>query len=545
MPHGHRAGVDGDASRAADADDAGFERAAARPLGAVADPDAEIAAARSISTLALGKAGIVDRVEGGALVAREIAAIERDRRAGAGLERKHIRHLFRRHEIAPANLGAIELKLVGDAVEQAFHREGAFRIAGAAHRHGGDLVGLDDTHVELKGRQHVGSGQRRRRVVGKVDALRRVGAFVVDQLAAHGEQAAVVVEGDLEVPILVTLLDSGEKVLAAVFDPLDRPSQQQARCRKRHLFGIHHEFGAEAAADVRRYDAKLVFVEAQHLHQKGAYLVGELRRRPQGKPIVVDVVGGDRAAPLDRVRAAAMLLEIDAGAMGCARECVGSVAIGLLELDQEIAGACAMGARRLRCERLPAVRDRRQRRVVDRNEGRGVLGDVARLRDHDRDGLPDKGHFVLGKNERGNIAREPRRAELQRQPLLREQRREIRKREHRVHAGVLPRGGGIDGADRGVGVRAAHECRLEHVGEGEIGDEAAVAREQRAVFKPLDGAADVFRFVHALPLRIVLTTPLTPATAAITAPPSSVVPWPTAVPWARAETGRRACRDSL
>jgi len=39
----------------------------------------------------------------------------------------------------------------------------------------------------------------------------------VDQLAAHGEQAAVVVEGDLEVPILVALLDSGEeKVLAAV-----------------------------------------------------------------------------------------------------------------------------------------------------------------------------------------------------------------------------------------------------------------------------------------------------------------------------------------
>src|SRR5439155_5345339 len=106
LPHGHRAGVDGDASRAADADDAGFERAAARPLGAVADPDAEIAAAGSISTLALGKAGIVDRVEGGALVAREIAAIERDRRAGAGLERKAIRHLFLRHEIMVSNLGS-------------------------------------------------------------------------------------------------------------------------------------------------------------------------------------------------------------------------------------------------------------------------------------------------------------------------------------------------------------------------------------------------------------------------------------------------------
>jgi len=77
----------------------------------------------------------------------------------------------------------------------------------------------------------------------------------VDQLAAHGEQAALVVERDLEVPVLVALLDRGEKVLAAVFDPLDWPPQQEARCRQRHLLRIHHEFGAEAAADVRRYHA--------------------------------------------------------------------------------------------------------------------------------------------------------------------------------------------------------------------------------------------------------------------------------------------------
>ena len=92
----------------------------------------------------------------------KVAAVEGDRRAGARLERRDIGHFFRRHEVTAAHICAVEVKLVGDAVEQAFHREGAFRIAGAAHRHGGDLVGLDDTHVELKGRQHVGSGQRRR-----------------------------------------------------------------------------------------------------------------------------------------------------------------------------------------------------------------------------------------------------------------------------------------------------------------------------------------------------------------------------------------------
>src|SRR6516225_2283256 len=131
LAHGHRPGVDGDAAGAADAHDARLERAAAGALDAVADADAEIAAALARATLALGKAGVIDRLERGALVAGKVAAVEGDRRAGARLERKHVGHLVRRHEIAAADLGAIETKLVGDAVEQALHGEGAFRIAGA------------------------------------------------------------------------------------------------------------------------------------------------------------------------------------------------------------------------------------------------------------------------------------------------------------------------------------------------------------------------------------------------------------------------------
>ena len=50
----------------------------------------------------------------------------------------------------------------------------------------------------------------------------------MDHLAAHAEEAAVVIEGDVEIPILVALLDRGEKMLAPVFDPFDRASQQQA-----------------------------------------------------------------------------------------------------------------------------------------------------------------------------------------------------------------------------------------------------------------------------------------------------------------------------
>ena len=261
----------------------------------------------------------------------------------------------------------------------------------------------------------------------------------MDHLAAHAEQAAVVVEGDLEIPILVALLDRGEEMLAPVLDPFDRPPQEQARRRERDLFRIHDELGAEAAADVGRDHAHLVLVEPQQHHQEGAHLVGELRRGPQRQPVLVDVVDRERAAAFDRMCAAAMLLEIDAGAMRRARERVGDVAVGLPELGQEIAGAGAMGERRARGERCRQSDTAGKRLVVDRDQRGGVLGDVARLRDHHRHRLADKGDLVLGKDERRDVGRQLRGAKLQRQPLLREQRRQIGEREHRMHAGILLR----------------------------------------------------------------------------------------------------------
>ena len=102
--------------------------------------------------------------------------------------------------------------------------------------------------------------------------------------------------------------------------------------------------------------------------------MGELRRRPERQPVLVGVVDGDRAASLDRVRAAAVLLEIDADAPRGAREGIRGVAIGLLELDQEVALAGPVGARRLRGERVAAIGDRGQRFVIDGNQRRSVFG---------------------------------------------------------------------------------------------------------------------------------------------------------------------------
>src|SRR3954454_8065741 len=67
-----------------------------------------------------------------------------------------------------------------------------------------------------------------------------------------------------------------------------------------------------------------------------------------------------------------------------------------------------------------------------------------------------------------------------------------------MHAGMLLRGPDVDGTEFGMGMRAAHECRLEHVGKTQIGDEAAGTREQGTIFKPLDGVADKTGCCHGL-----------------------------------------------
>src|SRR4029078_6774494 len=101
---------------------------------------------------------------------------------------------------------------------------------------------------------------------------------------------------------------------------------------------VHDKLGAEAAADVGCDHTQLVLVEPQKRHQEGAHLMCELCRRPQSEPVLVDVVDRNCSAPFDRMCAAAMLLELHAGAAGGARERVGDGGLPLPELSQELSG---------------------------------------------------------------------------------------------------------------------------------------------------------------------------------------------------------------
>jgi hypothetical protein len=140
-----------------------------------------------------------------------------------------------------------------------------------------------------------------------------------------------------------------------------------------------------------------------------------------------------------------------------------------------------MDARCARSEGWPAVRHRGKRLVVDGNERRGVLGDVASARSPPP---PPR------RQRRPRPADERRyRAELRGTKLERSRRAAAapdRQREHGMRRGTL-RGPDVDGAGS-----VRHGCARmppEHVGKAQIGDEAAATRS-RAILEPLDGVAD-------------------------------------------------------
>src|ERR1700732_1763810 len=124
--------------------------------------------------------------------------------------------------------------------------------------------------------------------------------------------------------------------------------------------------------------------------------MSELGGRPEREAIFVWVANRNRATALDGMRAAAMLLEMDAGAAGCPRECFFHVTVGLLELDQKIALVRAVDEGRARRERGAAIGDCGQRLVVDMNEGSHILCDVAVARDHHCHRLASKRNFIAG-----------------------------------------------------------------------------------------------------------------------------------------------------
>ena len=172
--------------------------------------------------------------------------------------------------------------------------------------------------------------------------------------------------------------------------------------------------------------------------------------------------------------AAAMLLEADAGAVRRARECTRDVAVGLPELGHDVALRPRWAQRRAGRQRRAAIRHRGQRLVVDFDQRGGILGEIARVRDHHGHRLADKGDLVLGQHERRDVGRQLRGAKSAAAGAPATAAAQMSASVSTACTPACARAARcVDAADARVGVRAAHECRLQHAGKSQVVDETA------------------------------------------------------------------------
>ena len=168
-------------------------------------------------------------------------------------------------------------------------------------------------------------------------------------------------------------------------------------------------------------------------------------------------------------------------------EGVRHVAVGHLELRQHIGLRFAPHFRRARCERGFQVGDERQRIVVDLDRSHRVLGEVARFGDHHRHRLADEAHLARREHEGRDVLRQRRRRKTQRHAQPHAGLLQVRGCEDRCH---LARGAGIDIADQRMCMRAAHERRMQHAGQLDVGGVAPGAAQQARILDATRARAD-------------------------------------------------------
>ena len=129
-------------------------------------------------------------------------------------------------------------------------------------------------------------------------------------------------------------------------------------------------------------------------------------------------------------------------------------------------------------ERLGRVHDHRQRLVVDDDRLAGVLGDVGVVGDDRGDLLALEAHLVGGQHRLRVVAQGGHPREVAGRHHL--------AGEHQPDARDVPGLAGVDGADPGVGDRAAQDLHVQHAGQHDVVDVVAPAPDEAVV---LDASA--------------------------------------------------------
>ena len=294
----------------------------------------------------------------------------------------------------------------------------------------------------------------------------------------QGQDPPVPGGGDLAVHVVVAGEPRRHQVLRAVLDPFHRYPGDDRADHGADVAGIDGDLVAEAATDVGRDDLDLVLRQPGHDGVDGAVGVGRLAGDPARQLPGHLVHVGHGAARLHRRRVRPGVEELRAGDddVGPAEHRVAGGGVARLPVEDVVVGlAVDVGADdgRVGVERLPGVDHRREELVVDGDQLEGVAGGVAVLGHHEGHLLALEADLVGGQH-RLHVARH-RRHPGQVEGLQRGA------GDHRLDLGVGLGGRRVDRHDAGVGVGAAQDGAVEHAGQGDVVEVAALAPQEAGV----------------------------------------------------------------
>ena len=214
--------------------------------------------------------------------------------AGLGLEGE----LVRWDEVAPPDLGRVHADLGGEQVNRALDGGRGLRPPGTAVGVGRRGVGDRNPEPGLDLRDVVHALSHQAGEPGHQAARAPVGAGVLDDVDAVGQDLAVPGPADLDVLQLSPALRHADQVLAAGLGPAQRPAHLPGRPDDDERVAVDADLRAEAAAHVGHHHANLVRGHAQDAAQDQAAHLRVLRAVPDGQLAVFK--GGRRRAALHR-----------------------------------------------------------------------------------------------------------------------------------------------------------------------------------------------------------------------------------------------------
>ena len=383
----------------------------------------------------------------------------------------------------------------GNEVHHPLGGKRGFRPAGAAIGCVRHLVGGNDPRLRGEVIDAIGAGKVGDGVVHRAASDRVEGPAIDQEMVAEREDAAVIVEAHLHVVDMIAGMAGAHEMLVAVLDPFDRPSEPPRQERNQQILRIDVALDTEASADVGR----------NHPHAR-------LRHAERGRDLAphrlgARIVGADHAPAFHRHRGVAMMMEAPREPVPRAAQGGFSIALGGGKLGDQIGSELLVHERCSAAQAVLGIDHRRQRVKFSLYQRRRVLGGMAALGDHHREGFADMAHLVGG--EQGLLRVEDavahRRAPFggQRNLMVWHVRQQLRQRDP-AHGKHHPGGGAsrrqIDRADARMRQRAAHESRVEHARKLDVVDILSLAEQQSGVLPARHGAPDVtLHAFHHLP----------------------------------------------